>query len=232
MSLFLAVIRPTSAAILTDTLATTPDGEPCLYVTKATPVPHMQTVMVCTGIADFGDRWAAMLRNGVLALDVEMLDAHAPGALRDLWDASNVEALPAEHGTSTIYHLGMTASGECHVYAYRSTANFASERLPSECLALKPEPADVEALPEPGDDQIGWLVAVADHIRTEQAERPVGKRIFIGGDLFLTIIDAVAIEIRRVHRFPDHAQAWNSMNELARISHDLEAHAITGHEAR
>ena len=209
MSLFLAAFDGTGANILTDTLATTPGGDPCLYVTKATPVPQMRTVMVCTGIADLGDRWAAKLRSGVLTLDVEMLDRHTPGALRRLWREVRTEYGVADDVSTTVYHLGMTREGgACQVYAYRSRSDFASDGLPEAGLAIKPEPIDRENLP---DD----LVSIGEYLRAEQFTLPLAERIHIGGELFLTSITADGILIRLVHTFDDHDDAWNTMNANA-----------------
>jgi hypothetical protein len=209
VSLFLCAFNIERANIVTDTLATTPEGDPCLFVTKATPVPPMRTIMVCTGIAVLGDRWAAKLRSGMLALDVEMLDTHTPGALRDLWREVRDEHGIDENTSTTVYHVGMTREGECHVYAYRSSSGFDSDRLPESGLAIKPQPIDNDGVPEN-------LVDLAEYLREEQSAFPPAERIHIGGELFLTSISADGIGISHVHTFDDHREVWNAMNELAR----------------
>lgn len=205
----MAVLDPEGITVLTDTLATTPDGQPFLYCTKATPVPHMQLVMVGTGLGDLADRWAAFLRNRVRALDVEMLDVHTPAALRQLWrDLAEELTLPATV-TATIYHLGVAqGDGQCRTYAYRSNSDFVSERLPDAGSLVKPEPAQPS---EPDFASLDALIALAERVRTEQRSSPTEKRIHIGGELMLTLVNPQGMMIRRVHRFDDYESAWNSM---------------------
>lgn len=211
MSLFLCAFDREQAIIVTDSLATTTDGEPYLFVTKATPVPQMRTVMVCTGIAALGDLWAAKLRNGVLSLDVEMLDRHTPDVLRDLWSQLRDEFGFADDVTTTVYHVGMTRDGgECRVYAYRSKADFTSERLPEKGFAIKPNPLDLDNLPED-------FVEIAEYLRREQSTLPPAEQIHVGGELYITNVSAAGIAIAHLHTFDDFAEVWNEANRLAGV---------------
>lgn len=87
----------------------------------------------------------------------------------------------------------MTRDGECHVYAYRSTSGFDSDRLPESGLAIKRQPIDNDNVPEN-------LVELAEYLREEQSAFPPAERIHIGGELFLTSISAGGIGTRTFTR--------------------------------
>jgi hypothetical protein len=51
MSLLMFIHRPEQLLLVTNTLATTPDGDPYLFQTKCWPVPQMRMIMAGTGHA-------------------------------------------------------------------------------------------------------------------------------------------------------------------------------------
>jgi len=56
--------------VATDTLAVTPNGEPFLFASKATYVPHLRTIIAGTGGGGFSNGWALtvstrMIVNGI-----------------------------------------------------------------------------------------------------------------------------------------------------------------------
>lgn len=74
---------------------------------------------------------------------------------------------------------------------------------------VKPEPpAGFEA---PADVQ--EIVALSEAIRANQDQLPAGDRIFIGGELVLTSLQANVINIAKIHRFGDFGETWLTMNE-------------------
>src|SRR5690242_4843055 len=120
MSLLMFSLHPEIVMVLTDTLATTTEGEPYLLVSKVFFAPHLGTVIASTGLAHIGQEWATAVQSSMLSLDVEMLDHHTPRALRGV-----AAKLEAQHGplpgTTTVYHFGLSRERNEYVgFAYRS----------------------------------------------------------------------------------------------------------------
>lgn len=206
-----------SAMILTDTLATTPEGEAFMFVSKAWAIPHMNMAIAVTGAANLGALWNQYLRNSLIARDIEMVDRLAPAQLRRLWS----EVLE-EHGivgapTVTMYHFGFPEGSEHLVrYVYRSTENFESERSEQACIGVKPVPEGQFETPE---DLDGW-VALAERVRAEQDARPAADRVHIGGEFYVLHLRNWQSMTMRLHRFEDYEQTWLDMNKLLQREHD------------
>lgn len=209
MSLLMFAHEPTSALILTDTLATTQAGEPFLFHSKSWVIPHMNMAMAVTGIANFGGAWNELLCNSLLARDIDMVDQFAPEQLRRVWSELLGRKGFPEGATSTIYHFGFPEDSERLVrYVYRSEADFASERWEDPGFGIKPYPRGEFEVPA---DLHAW-VDLAERVRAEQDVRPAGERVFIGGELFLVVLQSWNSQIVRVHRFDHYDQAWLDMN--------------------
>lgn len=176
-------LSPAGVMVITDTLATTPAGEPYLLVSKAGIVPHLGVVIAGTGVAQLADRWRNVVLSELLCRDIATLDRHAPEALRRLWAALGLEYPEASGVDATVYHFGFSPQHEQYVgYAYRSTSKFGSEALP-DAFGKKPEP--LEPLQEAPSTLEGWI-DLAERLRAEQASVPLPRRIHIGGELILT----------------------------------------------
>jgi hypothetical protein len=212
MSLLMFSLAPESVTLLTDTLATTPAGDPHLLVTKCGIVPHLDLVVAGTGIAQLTEHWRAMVYGQMLCRDIDMLDAHCPGALRRLW--ANLEAEhpdPIARGaTATVYHLGLSEARSEYVgYVYRSTHGFASEPM-APGFRVKPQPA--EALAET-PTAVHEMIELAHRLRTEQNAQPASERVHIGGELSLTVLADRSIIAVKVHRYDDFETIWQQMND-------------------
>jgi len=218
MSLLMFMHQEKSALILTDTLATTPAGEPFMFHSKAWVIPHMNMAVAITGIANFGAKWNEFLRNSLIACDVDMVDQFAPEQLRQIWaellDEFELDGEP----TATIYHFGFPSESEQLVrYVYRSTSNFESERWEQPGFGIKPEPEGTLQVPTDFDE---W-VDLAKHVRAEQDELPADKRIYIGGELYLLLIQNWQSQLVRLYRFDDYEQAWLDMNDRLHASQEI-----------
>jgi hypothetical protein len=210
-----------SVLIITDTLATTPTGEPLIYQCKCWPLPQLGMVMTGTGSGNLAEAWYRNLQTRVLARDIEMLDRHAPEALRRLSAELEMEYGPLP-GTSTIYHFGVTErAGTVVRFVYRSEKNFESEFSDQPGFGMKPPPA---SLPETGPDSLDGMVELAKTIRAEQDRLPADERVYIGGELFLTNLQGRVIGVTRVFRFGDYDTTWEVMNDrLAKQETDANA---------
>ena len=210
MSLLTFVHEEKSAMILTDTLATTPRGETLMFLSKAWAVPHMNMAIANTGVGTLGDRWNQYLHSSLLARDVEMVNEFAPQQLRRIWSEILAEHDIAKAPTATMYHFGFPEDSDQLVrYVYRSTESFEPERHEEPGFAIKPWP-DGEFEP-PGD--VDEWVALAERVRAEQDARSADERTYIGGELYLLILENWQSRTVRVHRFRDYEQAWLDMND-------------------
>lgn len=56
MSLLTFIHERDSALILTDTLATMPEGEPFMFQSKAWAIPHLNMAVAVTGVTNLGGK--------------------------------------------------------------------------------------------------------------------------------------------------------------------------------
>lgn len=207
MSLLMFRLDVPQIAIVTDTLATTPAGNPHLFVSKVSIVPHLDMVVAFTGLAVIGERWAEKLRTAILARDMDMVNLHAPSALREIEQAAIIEfgALPS---TTTIYHLGYsTALDGYSGYAYRSENRFVSERM-DPGFRIKPQPLSLPEAPSTFEE----MIALGIQVRAEQDADDSANRVFIGGEFVLTLMEKRSILTQKIHRFNDFDNQWLEMN--------------------
>ena len=198
---------PEQVVVLTDTLATTPSGSPHSFVTKCTVVPHLEMVVGHTGVAQVGHRWSHQLQTSVLARDIDPLDRHVPGVLRSI--ADDVAGEFGDHGiTSTVYHLGFSQALGTYVgYVYRSESDYVSEVMePS--FRVKPQPVGQFTAPT----DLDGMVALGRQLREEQDGLPADQRVYIGGELVVTMLVNRQIQVTKVHRFGDFDSQWEAMN--------------------
>jgi hypothetical protein len=209
VSLLIFVHNAEQVVLLTDTLATTTDGAPFIFTSKCWPVPHMRLVMAGTGVAALHEAWYRRLQTGVLARDIDMVALHTPVVLRQLWAELQVKHGPLSV-TSTVYHFGIP-EGEQHFvrYAFRSDSDFTAERADNGGIGVKPVPGfDFDSTGSLED-----LIGLAERIREEQDRRPASERIYIGGELILTILTSASSTVTTVHRFADFDEMWQAMND-------------------
>lgn len=103
--------------LLTDTYATTPEGDPRTFQSKVFALPHLNMAMGGTGVGQLMQQWFDAIQSQMLVRDVENLDRHAPEALRGIWRSmiervDGLERAVEEGATSTIYHFGFTGDGD------------------------------------------------------------------------------------------------------------------------
>lgn len=217
MSLLVFQHYPSHVAIFTDTLATTPKGEALKFCNKSFYCPYLHMTMAVTGILQFGDKWNSKLNVGMVAEDIDMLDAHTPQQLHQIWQELSRENGGTMPGTSTIYHFGWTNELKQFVrYVYRSEKGFQSEFYPDVGIGVKPQPKETEGFVPP--ETVDAVIEVAERLRKEQRQEPVSSRIYIGGELVLTLMQEQATVITKVHRFDDYTSDWESMNRRLSVT--------------
>ncbi len=222
MSLLVFQHYPTQVAIFTDTLATTPKGEALMFCNKSFTYPHIHMTMAVTGILQFADRWNSKINVGMLAEDIDMLDAHTPQQLRQIWQELSRENGGTMPGTSTIYHFGWSNKLKQFVrYVYRSEKGFQSECYPDVGIGIKPQPKETEGFVPP--ETVDAVIEIAERLRKEQRQEPASSRVYIGGELVLTLMQEQATVITKVHRFDDYASDWERMNRSLNVTSMLTA---------
>jgi DNA-binding CsgD family transcriptional regulator len=205
MSSLIYYTDETQALVATDTLATTCDGHPGYFATKAFPLPHLQMVLAGTGLASFADQWLMRINNAPVR-GIEDLDSHAPQALAVLWEQFR-QAYPGISGqsTTTVYHFGFSETTQLmRAFAYRSDNGFKSEPVEGR-VGVKPGITLAEGWTFPDD-----IPAIMEKQRSFQAKRPRSDRIHIGGEIHVIRLEAKGFTIHRLAKFADfdkHASA-------------------------
>jgi len=112
----------------TDTLATSTDGQPFKFTTKAFFIPHLRMLMAGTGLMGFLGRWFIQVNDWMLVKGIDNLNNHAPRYLSSIWQGYKEEVSAGEI-SATIYHCGFSEiDGLIHTYVYRAP-HFLSETL-------------------------------------------------------------------------------------------------------
>ncbi|HKU74444.1 MAG TPA: hypothetical protein VJR02_11030 [Pyrinomonadaceae bacterium] len=183
----------------TDTLATTPDGEPFSFTTKVFVVPHLRMLMAGTGVGGVLGKWFIAVHDRMIVRGIDNLDYHTPRILSEIWQSHRQECSIPEDFTTTIYHLGFSEeTGLVHSYAYRSAENFRSESL-SYGMRLKPECEIPEPYSFPMD-----IKKMMDSQRAIQAKRPKEERIYIGGEIMIHHLTDQSFTVYVLDEFEDY----------------------------
>lgn len=201
MSSIIFATDPTQALVATDTLAVNLDGEPLLFCSKATYIPHLRTIIAGTGLGSFANDWANYVNNSMIVAGVRNLDYHSPSALRARWAKQRDEPGFPENLTTTIYQIGVSEDDqEVRAFAYRSTNNFESEPL-THGTRYKPECAllsDVSLLQA--------LRPMMEEQRRIQESKPPSERIYIGGQCVVMHLTKDACTTATLFSFDDYEQ--------------------------
>jgi hypothetical protein len=205
------VLAEEAVYLVTDTVVSDPvDMSPICFTTKVFPAPHWHGLICGTGIMQFIVEWYCTAVTSILATDMVHLDEFAPDIIRSLYQ--KYQADPDREITSTIYHMGLDRSERRFVgFAYRSTADFAGERL-EYGIGLKPDPEDASlAITHFPSD----FIAIAEMQKLKDETKPLVKRVGIGGELIsytMQLVDVggkpeASMTICKCYEFPD----WNAM---------------------
>jgi len=185
--------------VATDTLATSLDGKPAMFTTKAFVVPHIRTIICGTGAGGFLGRWFIQINDRMIVRGIDNLDCHTPKILAASWITYKEEFSLPDSVSVTVYHFGFSEEdGQIHSYAYRSNNNFRSESL-GYGVGIKPECNLTEKYVFPMD-----IKNIMDEQRRIQASRPAHERVFIGGEIQIFHLTANGINIYTLARFEDY----------------------------
>jgi hypothetical protein len=208
MTMIACTTRPDGADIITDTLTYRSNGRTMGQTTKLFPMPHIDTVVMTQGGGEFGARWKyamACIGDQLDALSFDDLAEAAPQALPDIW--KDTEGASGYEGT--VFHVGFSpAAGRFKAYIYSSHRDFESYDVTDElCATPLPISDPPDARPE---SEVEWA-DLAVQIRRERALAPLGLKVFVGGDVFLTRLERGSISQRKIHTFDDSGEEFRLM---------------------
>lgn len=199
MSSLIFQTEESQVLVATDTLATSPDGQPFKYTTKAFIVPHLRLLIAGTGTGGFLGRWLVRINDELAVRGIDNLDHHTSGYLASLWNRHKQE-ISFPDGTATIYHFGFSEEdGTIHSFVYRSTNNFKSERIEKDYLGVKPECVVPAAYRLPQD-----IKKMMDDQRAIQASVPKDQRVYIGGEIQVHHLSEDGFHVYTLDRFEDY----------------------------
>lgn len=128
---------------------------------------------------------------------IENLDYHTPGELHCLWEQYKAESSLTDGLTTTVYHFGFSEdSGNVISFAYRSTTNFASERLQFG-VGVKPECTVPEA------NLLDHIESMMYEQRSIQATKPLSERVHIGGKAIAIHLTQQSCNFTELFEFAD-----------------------------
>src|SRR5690606_9703011 len=94
-------------------------------------------------------------------------------------------------------------------YVYRSDRDFESERVDQSGFGVKPPPRGFDlAVPATLEEHI----ELAARIRAEQDALTANERVYIGGELYMTLLRNWRSQTLRIHRFDDFDRTWLAMS--------------------
>lgn len=184
--------------VATDTLATSPNGQPFMFTTKSFIVPHLRMIIAGTGAGGFAGRWFVQVNDRMIVRGIDNLDFHTPDNLAARWREYKLE-FPDFDNLTTIYHFGFSEkSGIIRTYVYRSENNFRSESLGYGC-GVKPE-CKVSANYQLPQDILPMMLEQ----RKTQAAQPKEERIYIGGEIQITHLTEHGFNCYTLSKFDDY----------------------------
>jgi hypothetical protein len=208
MSSLIAYTEKEQVLVATDTLATSPKGEPAFFTTKAFILPHLQMIMAGTGISGFLGKWFLQANGQMLVRGIDHLNYHTPGALISIWNSLRDEYPIPDDVTTTVYHFGFSEEdGTIHTFVYRSTNKFMSEILPYSII-VKPkcEVAENPIFPF-------CITQMMEEQRIIQNSLPENERVYIGGRIQIHHLTKEGTNIYTLSQFEDYESVRKKMYE-------------------
>jgi hypothetical protein len=188
--------------VATDTLAVHPNGEPMMFVSKATHIPHLNLIIAGTGQGGFANEFAFIVNSRMMLSGIENLDFHATKGLQKLWAEYKSKYDLTDYSTTTVYAFGFSEEDNQVVsYAYRSTNNFKSEKIPYG-TATKPGCS----IPD-GEFNLDEIVPKLMHLqRDNQLTLSPDERVYIGGEINCLYLNRNNCTTYKLYTFPDYAE--------------------------
>lgn len=196
MSSLIFTTNETQILVATDTLAVTPEGEPHMFVSKATHIPHLKTIIAGFGAEGFTNEWARIVSTKMVVNGILNLDYHTPAALRDLWVEFSRD-LP-ENRVAKVYQFGISeVTNRVASFLYRSDNGFESEEVGYGTAVFPdcsiPHGNIIQAIPDMMSEQ-----------RDNQLELPKDSRLSIGGEIYGLYLSDDGCNSFKIGEFDDY----------------------------
>jgi hypothetical protein len=201
------------ALIATDTLATSPDGQPFSFTTKAYIVPHLKLIIAGTGAGGFLSKWFLLINDRAVFPGIDFLNNKTARYLGPMWSSYKQEFSAEDQLTTTVYHFGFSEiTNVIKSFAYRSTNGFQSESIPYG-LGTKP-PINITAEYNLPQD----LRSMMDTQRTNEESRPLNEKVFIGGEIQVHHLTHDGFHVYTLDRFEDYESDRNAIYKVLKAS--------------
>ncbi|MEK6663215.1 MAG: hypothetical protein AABY73_05035 [Pseudomonadota bacterium] len=198
MTALVFALQPDQICIAMDTLVVgAEDKRPMSFQRKFLSLAENNLLIAGTGLANLINGWFTYISSLSDLSDIDDLYLFAPNVLQ----ASVAAAGGLGEITTTLYHFGYSKIEARYVgYAYRSTANFQSERL-QYALGFKPQ-VRVEA-PE-NIEFPRFMIEIILEQQRQDLLLPIDQQVGIGGEIEFAVLADGSTNIETVHRFASY----------------------------
>lgn len=215
MSILNYILLPRKGIIIiSDSIASLPDGRPIRYVSKVFPLPHIHSVICGTGCLGPIIDWYAFILKHLTVRDIGGLNKVAPRHLRDIYAGYG-----SKRSATAIIQFGFIPEDGCYYgCAFRSDDGFSREELPPG-IGLNPEHETATAFfrkIESGLDPLPLLIDICKQQKIRDDTLPPEKRLGIGGSLFSYTMVKKMCKMREIHVFNDKDDRFKEMLRNAR----------------
>lgn len=219
MTLVNFILAEEAVFLVADTQVSDPqDMQPITFTNKVYLLPHIHGLMFGTGIASFILEWQNKLLANALVRNIKQLNEYTTNELQNLY--LNYEKIFSETDrtpSSTVYHLGYNEDENRFIgYAYRSTNEFASEKLEYGCF-FKPA-LEIDQIPTVEKFPVDYI-PVAELQKDLDTLKPLENQVGIGGHLIAyhmcTLLDdskntTIQTNVRKFYEFKDIESAYSA----------------------
>ena len=198
MTALVFALQPDQVCIAMDTLVVgVNDKLPMGFQRKFLSLAENNLLVTGTGLANLVNGWLEYVSLYLGMGDIDDLNLFAP----DVLDASVKIAGGLGEITTTLYHFGYSKAEAKYVgYAYRSTADFQSEKL-QYALGFKPQIriAACENIEFPK-----FLIDIILEQQHQDRRLPIEQQVGIGGEIEFAMLTEGRTNIETVHRFASY----------------------------
>jgi len=203
------ILTEKSIIVATDTLTRDVDGGVFTFVTKVFPLPHLKSVICGTGSLDLLIDWFVFVQKQVIGKDIYIINKLAPVELSKIY--SRYKDKLGSKNTSTIYHFGYSINEEKFVgFAYRSSNNFISEKLPYG-TGLKPYGKEIEefAIKQVNEKGIKGIIEIMKKQKNIDDNKELKESVGIGGAIHILLLTKEMQFIWECYTFSDYNDMFN-----------------------
>lgn len=229
MTMVVIACRDDRAIVMTDSMAYTEMVKRVGSSSKVMPLPHISTLIVSQGDADFGITAKAWLEQSSEDHDFDGLVEEAPRLLAEVWERMRPHLGPESEGT--IFLVGYSASeGRFKACGFAADDGFRRFDIDGMFVMptpwhLRPSPLEEGRICRPDAPQHAqevfaqWVtcepptipatvenwVSLAFVIRESRALQPFG-RVLVGGSAYLTILTKDEVSTTKMFDFDDEGE--------------------------